>query len=309
MKRSSVIALIVISMGCSAASGADNTFTGNTNNNWNVGNNWSQTSVPDETDRVVIPATKTCNVDITTAVADTIEIASTGHLVIQASKKLTLDNDANVDSVINGDLVLEDGGENASGTLEIVDHNHVVSGSGFIQGGSVYCHILIEMNKVFQSELANASGGIRGGMKFLRDDPLGTAAPGYFNNFGTVIANGGQTIWFASSVELDDQTDAEWKVSGYPSIMQFDRAATGLSGNFRLACYTFLFNANVATCGTFEYDIGILDFENSSTFKYATFDAGSSCGNPKVSGIGSCVSPTSPFVVGPTDVNCSACSP
>ena len=97
------------------------TFTGNGSATgiWNLAVNWSPNGVPTEGDRAVIPAGKTCTINIATAFADSIDVqasgASLGQLVINGNKKLTLDNDDDEDnlaknSIVDGTLTLNGSG-------------------------------------------------------------------------------------------------------------------------------------------------------------------------------------------------------
>src|SRR5215213_9064928 len=53
----SAVALVTVVLAPAAAQAAFNTFQG-PGNDWNTAANWSQTSVPDATDDVIIPANK-----------------------------------------------------------------------------------------------------------------------------------------------------------------------------------------------------------------------------------------------------------
>jgi hypothetical protein len=280
MKRLCISALCLVA-GANAAMAADNTFTA-ASGNWNSSGNWSQSSVPDATDRVVIPADKVCTVNVTDAVADTIEIEAGGELIIAAGKILTLDNTDDVSSEIYGTLTLK----NSAAQLDIIDNDHVFTGSGTVVGEDDSVLVRIEDTFFLETDVL-----FQGAMTIQAIS--GTAT---FKNYGEVRATGDR-IWLKSDLVLVDQNGSMWKVDGdSATIMEFDRAATGLNGNFHvLSCGAFQFDANIYTCGSLKYN-GLLDV-NSAVFKYAQFDNTSSCGNPKDSGTGGCLSIFTMFTV------------
>jgi hypothetical protein len=285
MKRACISALGLFAFANVAL--ADTTFTnGNGNNNWNDAGNWSA-GVPDATDLVTIPANLLCIVNVTGAVADRLSIASTGELRIASGKDLTLDNTpSGTGSVVNGTLSLK----TVSGTgavLRIIDNDHPFSGSGTIVGDDTNSKIQIEQGIAFKNQMT-----MGGSYKVERDDSYGTSSPAYFHNYnssnaGTVQANSGKTVQFASSVNLADLGASFWIANA--GTIQFDAAATGLGGTFRvLSCGTFVVNANIATCGQFKWN-GTVDVNNGATFKYGSFDASSPCGNPGSAALGACL--------------------
>ncbi len=278
----------VVAALCGSAWGATTTFTASSGN-WSASGNWSN-GVPTEADRAVIPSGKTCNVDISNAVADTIEVQESGGtpgvLNIQAGQKLTLDNDNDNccgagtpdHSVVNGQVVIQWSSGSGGGVLKIDENDHEVTGSGRIQGDNVASKIQIASGRTLTNQLITGGEGIRGKLTIE-----GSGGDGAFYNSGLLEAADGSIV-LASSTILDDDTDAIWGLRCF-SDMTFDRTATSLVGHFRNFSTTehgeFIFNATVQTCGTYTRNYGGITINGNAAFRYLTFAGGQTgCGNP-----------------------------
>lgn len=268
----SIASACAIACMTASAEATNKTFTPSGNSGvWNDANNWSPNGVPTNNDNVVIPSGKTCNVDVTNAAAQTMEVY--GNLHVQPGKKLSLDlSNANVplDSFVDaGGIVLLQHDMTGDGTLAFFQGTHTVSGGGRIEGQDEGCVIEIGAGNVLTNELDARGEGIRGSLT-IRGLTHAGAINGTFINRGLVEAVGHLTL-HADTI-LDDDDTALWKAVSCKTVLQFDRQALGLDGDFELGCGSrFLFNASIRTCGTLIYNAIGIDVENSSTFQYAHF--------------------------------------
>lgn len=106
--------LIVMTAVCVCLVGpvlADRTFDGDFNDQWDVQENWSQDTLPAETDVAIIPTGFNVKIDVTTAKARSIQIAEDSDLSIERGGILTLHGDG-VTSLIGGDLKFAGGSGN-----------------------------------------------------------------------------------------------------------------------------------------------------------------------------------------------------
>ncbi|MFM9996289.1 MAG: G8 domain-containing protein [Phycisphaerales bacterium] len=236
---------------------------------WNDVNNWSPSGLPTVNDNVVIPGGKVCNVDITTATAQTMEVY--GTLNIQPGKKLTLDlytSNVPLDSIVDGIVTLVHD-NTGFGTLTFAQGTHTVTGDGRIAGQEVTCTIEVGSSSILTNELAGSGEGIRESLT-IRGLTASGQTNGTFVNQGLVEAVGHLTL-HADTI-LDDDGTGLWKAVSCKTVLQFDRQALGLDGDFQLGCGSkFLFNASIKTCGTLIYNSTGIDVENSATFQYAAF--------------------------------------
>ncbi|MCH7701050.1 MAG: hypothetical protein IID37_05130 [Planctomycetes bacterium] len=114
----------------------DNTWSGSSGQNWRTFgggqdcDDGTRVDAPTEADRAVIVGGKTCNVDVTTAAADSLNVESGATLNIQGGKKLTLDDDAGSKTTIAGTLNLQ----GASSELAFTTNDQTIDGGGKIVG-------------------------------------------------------------------------------------------------------------------------------------------------------------------------------
>lgn len=272
-------------------------FSGAQNNLWNNVNNWVGGVLPGAGDRVVIPAGKTCNLDISTTV-DTLEIE--GTLNILAGMTLELENDDHNhctggpfpscpqrdNHLVDGDGTVNIGEDIANGdaVLIVVSNDiHVFSGTGRVAGLHVESELQIDTDVTLVNQLDTDGGGIRGSM--IIRGLTGGDAPGGILNEGLVEAKG--TMVIAENTIIADVTDARWHVS-CKTEMIFDEGATNLEGDF--VHYNtasgipepgaFVFNESVHTCGAYIAEAcGTIDVDeaNDVTFSFATLDVEQFC--------------------------------
>jgi len=105
---------------------------------------------------------------------------------------------------------------------------------------------------------------------------------------------------------VDDLTGAEWGVGLCGARITFERAATGLDGDFIHGIESgnhgvFAFEADVETCGTYKRLScrGSFEFENSAEFRYAAYETNAgifACTNPCEICPGTPVCVTDPFI-------------
>ncbi len=302
MHRDRLIVLATTAI-CACAAIADvKTFTGNGNptGNWNVANNWNPPGIPSDSDRAVILSGKTCTVTDDRGI-DTIDVQSgangDGVLIIAAGHCLKLenqyDNIANTpdDSRVDGIVELSVGTTGTNGGNLIFDvGDHTVKGDGTIHLQK-FGAIAIGYDITLTSELAAPGHGIRGDRGYIIHYFSGSALP-VFSNRGIVAADSDYPgMEMGASVNLADVEGAEWDIGAEDTQMNFQRAASGLAGDFNDHCGSgssftgFAFYASIATSGTFTRNGGGLAFYNSSTFTYGGYAAGDcpsgcSCGNP-----------------------------
>ncbi len=274
---------------------------------WDIAANWNPAGVPTEADHAVIPQRKTCTVDILTAVADTLTVEGPGpnpegKLIILHNSKLTLDNDSGNGSTIDGEVFLDAPFVNAAPpTLAFIDQNHVVDGIGQIRGDHASCVITIAPGVVLTSQLAATGKGIRGSLTIMGHTDFGST--GTFVNEGLVESTGHLLL----NANLDDSPSALWRVVPLTCstfVLQFDRQALGLEGDFEAAGALGIlrFNASISTCGDLVNYCGQIDVNNGSTFQYVGFSG--FCQNPGVGCGGDCLEPCT---VSADHTNCCSC--
>jgi len=197
MKRSLMISAALLAWGLQTAAHAETcTFT-QTSSNWNTAGNWDCSHVPTAADLVTIPSGKTCAVDITNAVADTLSVASTGVLNIQSGKKLALDDDDGTNNTtITGTVNLQ----GSTSELAFTSNDQTIGGAGKISGADNAAKISIASGVTLTNEST-----IEGKLE------IGGA--GQFQNFGTVRINTTGTLLIDCESIEDDDT-ALWEISG-----------------------------------------------------------------------------------------------
>jgi hypothetical protein len=219
----------VLFIGASAQA-TDNTFTGESTSYWNNGDNWDQDHIPTADENAVIPDGKTCNVDITTAVADTVEVQNGGTLNIQTGMKLTLDGDGGTSKVSGtGELRLLGSGS----VLAFTTHDHAISYEstpGEITGAN--SSALITLAGASQSLTSNIT--ISGQLSITEDtssgDPMGTS----FVNSDEVRANAAGTL----DISVDSCSGSgNWRAeTSGDAVLQFDLTnPSSLTGDFYLS--------------------------------------------------------------------------
>jgi hypothetical protein len=236
---------------------ADNTFNNASGNDWNTPANWDQGHVPTAAENAVIPLGETCNVNIATAVADTIEVY--GTLNIQSDCTLTLDNTSSSGSVIDGTVNLEwtTGSPATYGTLAFTTNDHTLSYSssaGSIIGAGSECLITLGSDNLDLTSNVTISGA-------LAITESGTRTSTSFINDGLVsadLANG--TLELAVDA-LDDGTcsTGDWEVCASGATLQFSVGSVKLSGDFYVSDGTLDLDANVSTEGRPRFSGGTID--------------------------------------------------
>jgi len=232
-------------------------FCATNSNSWSDGYSWWTNSnctgsngVPTEADKAVVNSGVTCNVDISNAVADYLEVQSTATLTIQAGsagniRKLTLDGeDQGATSTIAGTLNLD--GQYSQ--FIFTTTSPTLSGSGKIVGKhnnatldfaglDLISNITVEGNLTIQA---------------TDDDDV-------FKNQGTVNANRNGRILFQNCA-IDDVAAALWKVSADTTAqgtakLQFNhqypsnQAGALLDGEFSITSGILRVNANIISSG------------------------------------------------------------
>ena len=267
-------------------------WKGTTSRDWNVGSNWSGSTVPVAGDIVTIPRAVPegyqgdpiiSNAD---GLAGDLTIAS-NRTVTVTGKKLTLDlavthdidgeirlsADASVLKVtgaatldITGKIVLQ-----ASGAVLDLDADVTASGTGGeIEGQDDDAQIQIATDTVLMNSLS-----IVGNMKVVGE--TGGANAGKLDNRGAVVANADGILKLGLNLLLVDTAGSgRWEASGEPTaVLLFSNAHTcTLKGNFRVGdCATLRFNADIDTEGSLSHDAtnnkGTIDVNNGATFGYS----------------------------------------
>jgi len=192
----------------------DRYFCGNAQGvgDWNVDGNWKlnsnctgDTVAPTAGDRAIVPSNKTCTVEITTAVADRIEVY--GTLNVATGKKLTLDGDDG-ESIVEGTVNLH----GSASEIAITGTSHTLEEGatrGTIVGGHEDARISIALNLILTSEL-------------LIEGQLQIMGNGKFLSNGQVHANTAGAIQITTKL-VDDGPTALWKVSNSSSaVLRFE---------------------------------------------------------------------------------------
>lgn len=222
-----------------------------------------------------------------------------GILQFNTNAELILDNDSAGadDSAIYGEVTLGSGAK-----LIVQDSNHIVYGNGKINGSGANSKIQIESGLTLTNNLTVSGEGIRG--RLAVEALSGTAT---LYNTGIVMADNDGTLLLSSNLILDDSNVAVWGATGGCSaVLQFDRDATSLEGDFTLpsgnGVLKFGANVDVLTLGTLSYSGGKLDIQSGASFVYCTFSG--SCSQPGTAySLNIC---DNPYIVTSTS-NCGNC--
>ncbi len=202
----------------------DRYFCSETTGDWDDGSgglNWDSnaacdngdTGVPTAADQAIIQSGKTCNVNVTTAVADHILVESTATLNIQSGQKLELRGLVSSTSTITGTLNITASGEDI-GELAIVDNNQTIDGGGKIVGQDNAAKITIAADKTVTSQVV-----IEGRLQIV---PVTGGTTTTFRNENMVHANAFGTL-LVNTKFVQDTAGDRWKVSTLnASILQFD---------------------------------------------------------------------------------------
>jgi hypothetical protein len=262
MKRKllTTAAFVAVLLIGATAQATDNTYTnGTTDGKWSTPGNWSG-GVPDDTENAVIPAGETCDVDITTAVADTIEVY--GTLNIEPGMKLTLDGSTSSTSYICGEVYLEESG--TCGNLAFTTNDHELLGNGSIIGADHCCQITLDTNS---QALTNNGVTICGALEITES---GTPTNTRFINHGVVSADLASGMLELDVDHLDTGTycaSGDWDVSASSAILRFTVGSTYLCGKFSVSNGTLDIDANVWTDGDLSFTGGGIAVASGMSFK------------------------------------------
>jgi len=226
------------------------TWTGETSNDWSTSTNWDK-GLPKTFNNVSIPADKTVNVDITTAVAN--NLTNAGTLTINAAQSLTLSGNLinNGTMTINSDAtgsgqLKTDAGKTATGN---VTYNRYMAGkkfhllsapvegqtiSGFLTGnGNISTGTTTTPAATFRA-LADYNNSTNAWNAYFNDATAGnlTAGTGYLVRTRDAV---GGTVAMTGTLKTSNLTLAlpiNWSCVGNPftSAMDISTIMTGISG-------------------------------------------------------------------------------
>jgi hypothetical protein len=270
MKRKllTTAAFVAVLLIGATAQATDNTFGyGGSDHNWSTPGNWSG-GVPDATENAVIPAGETCDVDISTAVADTIGVY--GTLNIEPGMKLTLDGSTSSRSCICGTVYLEKNAATpptAVGNLAFTTNGHELIGNGSIIGADHSCQITLDTN----SQVLRSNGvTISGALEITEDTSGGDPTNTRFINDGTVSANLASGMLELDVDHLDTGTycaSGDWDVSASSATLRFTVGSMYLCGKFSVSNGTLDIDDDVWTDGDLSFTSGTIDVANGVSFK------------------------------------------
>lgn len=250
---------------------ADHFFCAGTDNTWNDGSNWKSASdcsgadagVPTAADKVTILSGKTCNVDISAAVADHVVVESTATLIIETGNTLTLDGDDNAGrSTITGVLKLQ----GSSSTLAIIANDQTFDGTGRIVGEDDGARITISAFEKLTNETT-----IQGKLAIVPATAGDTAT---FRNEGTVHANVSGTLHVNTKFVEDTAGADRWKVSTSSSaILRFNPTNTTIptiDGDFVVSNGTLdVHNKGFLTHGDLSMTRGTIDVASGALVNFS----------------------------------------
>ena len=243
MNRLNVIAIVVLGLVLVASTAqvqgdtkyfcadTDSTWSGSSGQNWRTFGggqpctNGTRVDAPTEADRAVIVSGKTCNI-ASNAAADSLDVESGATLNIQGAtgNSLTLDDDGDDDTTINGTLNLL--GSNS--LLAFEDTNQTIDGSGKIVGQHNGARITVTVNNILTND-----GTIEGKLEITGADTGSTT----FLNHGTVNANVAGRLKISTNA-FDDDSTALWKVSSSDTailnIAVISTTVPDLAGDFEV---------------------------------------------------------------------------
>jgi hypothetical protein len=260
MKRmiltTAALAAVILLVPAASATCPDNTFTnGAADGKWSTPGNWSG-GLPDADDNAVIPDDKVCNVDITDAVADTIEVQDGGTLNIETGMKLTLDGDCSPSKVSgDGKIYLE--GSASELNFKKTDHAISYSGTaGEIIGQSADALITISTSNLDLTSSVTIKGALA-----ITEDTSDEENPSstQFVNSGTVNASTGMV-----DIDVDSISGAGlWQVSASGSAILKFEVTPSTTSDFSLSYGTLLIpsGVHISTIGdlvTFDHGATIM---------------------------------------------------
>jgi hypothetical protein len=232
----STIALALTAFTGSTAMAVDNTFAPpGSSGAWNTASNWSLNQVPTAAQNVVVPSGKTCNLDTSNGVADSLDIA--GDLNINGVT-LTIDGSSDSSHAMSGTLDLD-----SSGVLRFVDNNPSFAGGGSVTGGwlGVGTGVTIALPQA-SIDLLPESIDVEGTLN------INSGAWGFVDmeNDGTVNIESSATVSFSASpvnnglldvngvldfgAAVTGSSNGEFKANG--GEIEFSAASTSLTGHF-----------------------------------------------------------------------------
>ena len=282
MKRSIVTLMAVLGLvvggflAPAPAWGTDKYFCADTDNTWNDDGNWKEydpgaggncgngtaSTKPTAADRAIIVSGKTCNVDVPTAVADSLNVESTATLNIQASQKLTLDDTAGSKTTIAGTLNLQGSGSE----LAFTSNSQTIDGAGKIVGQNNAAKITVSDGETLTND-ATIEGKLA-----ITDNTIN----GTFLNHGIVHANVAGTLEISTN-SFDDDSTALWKISASSSaILKIDATSTTkavLEGDFEIFDDGKLVvgSPGFETTGSLVWKGGTIDVASSSLADFGWF--------------------------------------
>jgi hypothetical protein len=146
ISKSTLLCLLLLGW-VGSASGATNTWTGATNNNWSTKSNWSSNAVPNNTDDIIINKNTSLNVDVSSTI-NSLTISNNATVTFTSSggggKTITIDNTG---SFISSGSSLTLKGSTGSGTrfmsIVFTGTNETMSIAGTLTltnvgGGTIY---------------------------------------------------------------------------------------------------------------------------------------------------------------------------
>ena len=267
-------------------------WNGTTSRDWNVGSNWSDSTVPAAGDIVTIPRTEPPDyqgdpiISNADAFAGDLTIAGPRTVTV-TGKKLTLDGST---QVFNGTLILSDITAKVEFTYPQGTDWVALSGNGGIEGQHESAEVGLNDSKIDNDSVIHG---------ILTVKKVGGDTATFKNgDTGIVRANAAGVLSFAAGLTLADETacSPSWEaITNTGAVLEFNQAATNLVGTFVLDdCAKMRFNANITTVGTLVDSSagspqGFIDIENSSTFTFRTeCDGGSPVSYTIDKTLGSC---------------------
>ncbi|MBL7816685.1 MAG: T9SS type A sorting domain-containing protein [Saprospiraceae bacterium] len=213
-------------------------FNATTDNNWSTASNWSSNLVPTCSSDASIAASKTCNIDITGAVAKS--LTNLGTLVVGTGTDLTI---ANCSSTLNtstflnnGTLTVTGGNLNVNGNMVIANASNFSQSGGTIKidgnGAGVAANSVASGTHLFSigtssTNYATGTVDLTGGTLLIVDPHASTNTSSWaFAYFGATSSNNitpgaGFTLQFGDGVSTDAGGNAsggfvinQWEING-----------------------------------------------------------------------------------------------
>jgi len=289
-RKYSVVILLAIFMvpfdGAAYGQAVTKHFCASQDNNWSNGNNWNQiltcdgavTGVPDDDDKTVIADNKTCNVNISTAIASHLEVRPGATLNIQAGSSgndrvLTLTGKTAFTTTVNGTVNLL----GPYSKLLFTVNNHTLTGDGKIVGRDDSATIDFS-----DLRLTNVTT-IEGNLQIISNDNDDA-----FINECIVNANGNGVLLFDDSLILQDVEGAVWKITqplgGGQPVLRFNQLYPGVSlktpleGDFEVRDGIVDIQSTIETTGTLFHTGGKIITGSTETALFSDTDSpGAEC--------------------------------